>query len=132
MKLFFKYDWADHIETDSAGDLTVVSLGDDPVLPEPDIVEALEKPFGLPPLGSVLSARGVKTVLVLVDDITRSTPQNRILPALVRYLENNGISRKDITILIATGLHRKMTDEEIRKRFSPELADSMLIINHDA
>jgi nickel-dependent lactate racemase len=50
----------------------------------------------------------------------------------VRYLEDCGIGRERMTILIASGLHRKMTDEEIRERFTASVADSVRVVNHDA
>jgi len=132
MSFRFRYDWVKPVDTDSICNLSIVALGDDPVLPEPDPFLELERPLGLPPLREVLKGRGSGSVLLLVDDLTRSTPQDRILPAVVRYLEDCGIGREGMTILVAAGLHRKMTDEEIRKRFTASVADSVRVVNHDA
>ncbi|NJK45573.1 MAG: DUF2088 domain-containing protein [Pleurocapsa sp. SU_196_0] len=51
-------------------------------------------------------ARGRKNACLLVCDITRPVPNRFILAPLLRILEAEGIARKDITILVATGLHR--------------------------
>ena len=72
--------------------------------PEGAIARALREPIGSPPLAEV--ARGRKNACVLVCDITRPVPNRLILPPLLHTLEEQGIPRKDILILVATGLHR--------------------------
>jgi nickel-dependent lactate racemase len=37
-----------------------------------------------------------------------------------------------MTVLVATVLHRKMSREEIQKRFGAEVADTVRVVNHDA
>ena len=53
------------------------------------------------------------SVCILVCDITRPVPNGVILPVLVRYLIEVGVDAKDITILVATGLHRPNEGEEL-------------------
>src|SRR5262249_19822872 len=71
--------------------------------PESAIAAALANPVGTPPLAEV--ARGRKNACILVCDITRPVPNRLILPPMLRTLEQQGIRRQDILILVATGLH---------------------------
>src|ERR1700730_12384034 len=64
---------------------------------------ALDHPIGSPPLAEL--ARGKRTASISVCDITRPAPNRTTLPLVLRRLEQAGIKRQDITILIATGLH---------------------------
>src|SRR3954471_14493859 len=91
---------------------------------------ALDEPIGTRPLQDL--ARGKRSAAISVCDITRPAPNEKVLPPLLRRLEAAGIPRNGITILIATGLHRPATDEEIRKICGAEVASKYKIINHDA
>ena len=68
-------------------------------------------PSARPPLAEV--ARGRKNACILICDITRPVPNSLILPPLLRTLEEQGIARRDILILIATGLHRPNEGAEL-------------------
>ena len=65
---------------------------------------ALDAPIGAPPLREF--AAGKKTACILICDITRPVPNGLFLRPMVDDLEAAGIARENITILIATGLHR--------------------------
>ena len=54
------------------------------------------------------------------------------LPPLLRQLHEAGIPVEGITILIATGLHRGATEDEIRTIVGPEIAAKYRVVNHDA
>src|SRR3954451_18784240 len=102
--------------------------------PLPDWQAALEagpdRPIGAPPLADL--ARGKHSAAISVCDITRPAPNRRTLPPVLRRLEDAGIPRERITILIATGLHRPATDEEIREICGPEIAAAYRVVNPDA
>jgi len=91
---------------------------------------ALDRPVGKPPLREL--ARGKRTAAISVCDITRPAPNRQTLPPILRRLEQAGLRREDITILIATGLHRAATDGEIRQICGEEIASSYCVLNHDA
>jgi nickel-dependent lactate racemase len=91
---------------------------------------ALNHPMGTPPLADL--AKGKKTVAISVCDITRPAPNRIVLPHVLKRLEEAGIGREDITILIATGLHRPATDDEIREIVGPEHAGALRVLNHHA
>ena len=98
--------------------------------PESAIEAALDHPIGTPALGQL--AGGKRTVAISVCDITRPAPYAKTLPPVLRRIEKAGIRREEVTILIATGLHRAATPSEIREICGEEIASSYRVENHDA
>jgi nickel-dependent lactate racemase len=94
------------------------------------IEKALDAPIACPPL--VELARGKRSAAISVCDITRPAPNRHVLPPLLARLEAAGIPRADITILIATGLHRPASDVEIREICGEEIATRYRVLNHRA
>jgi len=90
----------------------------------------MDHPAAGPPLASVIA--GKKSAAISVCDITRPAPNSVVLPPLLKRLEAGGIARQNITIMIATGLHRAATEAEIRQIVGPEIAATYNIVNHDA
>src|SRR5438876_11523111 len=88
--------------------------------PEAAIARVLARPTGSRPLAEI--ARGRKNACILVCDITRPVPNRLILPPLLRILEQEGVARKDILILVATGLHRPNEGKELEELVGPEIA----------
>jgi len=72
-----------------------------------------------------------KKILITVTDITRACPDKLILDILLDYLIKKGALKKNINIIIATGLHRGMTDKEIMEKYGSK-ARKFNIKNHDA
>ena len=101
-------------------------------LPDPAeaLAKALESPTGAPPLLEV--ARGKRSAAISVCDITRPAPNSFVLPAVLSRLGAAGIERDNITILIATGLHRPATESEIREIVGPAIAAGYRVENHFA
>ena len=93
------------------------------------VAEALKKPIGMPPL-SKLAKKGDK-VVVLVDDLTRPTPQNKVLPPVLEGLCAGSLSADNVQIMIALGTHRAMTDSEIVEHLGPEVAERFEVTNSD-
>ncbi|KAA6461285.1 nickel-dependent lactate racemase [Acidobacteria bacterium AB60] len=92
--------------------------------------QALDHPLASAPLEEL--AKGKRRVAVVVCDITRPAPNRITLPPLLERLHRSGIIRADVTILIATGLHRAATREEVDQIVGPEIARSYRIISNDA
>lgn len=90
---------------------------------------ALESPFGTPRLREL--AKGKCKVTLVTSDHTRSVPSRITLPILLEEIRK-GNPDADITILIATGLHRATTKEEQRKMFGSEIVEAEKIVVHDA
>jgi nickel-dependent lactate racemase len=99
-------------------------------LPDPEaaITAALANPIGGRPLAEV--ARNRRNACILVCDITRPVPNRLILPPLLRTLEEKGIARRDILILIATGLHRPNEGAELDEMLGPDVFGHYRVENH--
>ncbi len=91
---------------------------------------ALENPVAGPPLRDL--ATGKHSAAISVCDITRPAPNRLTLPPILLRLQQAGIPAAATTILIATGLHRAATPEELDIILGPEIASAYRIINHDA
>ena len=103
---------------------------DAPPLPDPlaSLREVLERPNGTPPLAEL--ARGRKNACIVICDITRPVPNEMILRPMLEILEQAGIARDKITILVATGLHRPNEGEELVEIVGRFIADNYRIENH--
>jgi nickel-dependent lactate racemase len=120
------------LDVELADDRLVGPLTIRPAPPLPDavgaIAAALRRPIASPPLAEV--ARGRRSACILVCDITRPVPNRLLLPPILRTLEEQGIARRDILLLIATGLHRPNEGRELQEMLGPEIAASYRIENH--
>ncbi len=74
------------------------------------ILDAVKKPLSSPTISEFLN--GAKNVLVIVNDATRPTPTWRIISAILPFLLN-----KKTRFMVATGMHRKPTEEEYQYIF---------------
>lgn len=90
--------------------------------------EKLVRPTGTQPLAEL--ARGRKNACVVISDVTRPVPNKVILPPLLAILEESGIPRRDILILVATGLHRPNEGQELVEMVGREIAENYRIENH--
>jgi len=91
---------------------------------------ALDSPIGSEPLAKL--ALGKRTAAISVCDITRPAPNRVTLPPLLKRLHAAGIQKDGIVILIATGLHRAATKEEIDVILGPEIEATYNVASHDA
>lgn len=100
-------------------------------LPDTDaaVATALAAPVGSPRLCEV--ARGARNVVIISDDATRMTPVSLILPRVVQELDEAGVARSEITVVMANGTHRPMTYDEIRAKLGAEFAGCLRVENHD-
>ena len=96
--------------------------------PRQALRQALEHPAGTPPLAQL--ARGRKNACVVICDVTRPVPNQLILEQVLSTLEAAGIPRREILILVATGLHRETTRDELREMVGPEILENYRIENH--
>jgi lactate racemase len=103
-------------------------------VPLPDATAALEHalaaPHAAPPLLEL--ARGRRTATVVISDKTRPVPNGVVLPPILRTLEAGGIRRADIEILVATGLHRPNTHDELVEMINAEIVEQYRVRNHVA
>lgn len=93
------------------------------------VEEALANPIGTPRLREL--AKGKNKVVLVTSDHTRAVPSKLTLPILLKEIRD-GNPDADITILIATGLHRATTEAEQRRMFGDNIVDNEKIVVNDA
>ncbi|MFA6292396.1 MAG: nickel-dependent lactate racemase [Victivallales bacterium] len=96
------------------------------------VLESVRNPVASKPLTELLKKRSKGEVAVVVSDITRPIPYSRFLPELLREIESANVAKKDIVIIVATGMHRFSTFEERIEMFGKDIVGDYMIIDHDA
>jgi nickel-dependent lactate racemase len=96
--------------------------------PAAEVARVMEQPTGSPPLAHL--ARGRRDACIVICDITRPVPNEMILTAMLATLEAAGIPRSEITILVATGLHRPSTPAEHVEMLGQHIVDHYKIVDH--
>lgn len=76
-------------------------------------------------------AATARRVLLITSDHTRPVPSRITLPLLLREIRK-GNPAADIAILIATGMHRATTRQEMAEKFGEQIALGERIVVHDA
>ena len=110
---------------------TVIRKGAMAKLPDPHaaIAEALANPIGSAPLAAL--ARAKKSACILICDITRPVPNRIFLRPMIETMVSEGIPIGDITVLVATGLHRPNEGEELAELVAdPWVMAEVRVENH--
>jgi nickel-dependent lactate racemase len=94
------------------------------------IEAALRVPTGAAPLDAI--ARGRKSAVVVISDVTRPVPNRVLLPPILETIERAGVPRAAITILVATGIHRANEGDELIALVGPEIPRAYRVVNHVA
>lgn len=93
------------------------------------LAAALAQPIGAPRLGDLV--RPGQKVAIVTSDLTRPCPSGRLLPPVLTELTRAGVPAEDVTIVLALGLHRPMTPQEIAQALSPQVVERYRVSNHD-
>lgn len=102
-----------------------------PVLPSEDelITRRIGRPAGALPLSRMIH-RGDR-VAVAISDVTRYSATENILPYLLRETDAAGIPRDRVTLFVARGIHRAMTEAEVREAVGPEIDSGIRVEQSD-
>jgi len=108
----------------------VITLPPDPPVGDPAsaVAEALVCPIGTRPLAEI--ARGRRDACIVISDRTRPVPYRVLLPPILETLARAGIARDDVLILVATGLHRPPTAQELHEMLGPDAVSAYRIESH--
>jgi len=99
--------------------------------PAAAVAGALAQPVGAPPL--IEAARGRRSACILICDITRPVPNGLVLPPILRQLLEAGLKPENITVLVATGLHRPNEGDELAEVVGdPWVMETVTVANHYA
>lgn len=91
------------------------------------VKRALESPIGSPRLRDMVEP-GMR-IAVAVDDNTRSTKTELMLPLVLEELARGGVSDEDIAVVIAIGTHRSMSQDEITEKYGEAVASRYRVVN---
>jgi lactate racemase len=94
------------------------------------VYEAIEMPIGTEPLRNIV--RPGEHVAIVVNDITRLTRTDLILPPIVNTLNAAGIPDRDIFIVFALGIHRRQADDERKLILGEEMFSRIRSLDHIA
>ncbi len=93
-----------------------------------EVRRALANPIGSVSLQELV--KGKQNVVFVADDNTRLTPTEQMIPVLLDECNLAGVTDDRITIIIALGTHRFMTEQEILAKFGAETVGRVRIKNH--
>jgi len=97
---------------------------------ESEIVkDALQNPISSSPLCEL--AKDKKHIVIISSDHTRPVPSHITMPLLLEEIRKFNKEVK-ITILIATGMHRPTTHEELVDKYGQKIVDEETIVVHSA
>ena len=122
-----------HVRLPRGCEPTVIRKPAMPLLDQPgtSIVDALRNPVGSAPLAQL--AKSAKRVCIVICDITRPVPNGPILRGLVDEMNAAGVRNDQITILLATGLHRPNLGREMLEVIGDQwVFDNIRVENHYA
>jgi nickel-dependent lactate racemase len=112
------------------GRTTVIQPSHTPGLPDEKaaVLRALQNPTASLPLRDLLTPR--TKICILFTDITRATPNERIIPWLLAHLEGV-VPRENVTLLNQLGTHRPNTRAELEKMLTPAVVENYRVLNHE-
>ncbi|TWU65735.1 nickel-dependent lactate racemase [Crateriforma conspicua] len=104
-----------------------------PVLQDADgaIAEALDTPRGCESLTQL--AGKATSACIAICDITRPVPNGLFLQPMIRRIMAAGIDASNITVLVATGLHRPNLGDELEELLGDAwVRQNVQVVNHEA
>lgn len=91
------------------------------------VENALRRPIDSPPLKERIQPSD--RICILFTDLTRATPNERIIPWLLEHLKDH--PSENITLLNQLGTHRPNTRKELCQMLTPEVVENYRVVNHD-
>jgi len=109
---------------------TVITPSHNPGLPDEkaEVINALRAPVGARPLREILRAN--HRVCIAFTDLTRATPNERIIPWLLESMDGL-VPRENITLLNQLGTHRPNTRAELETMLTPQVVSNYRVLNHE-
>lgn len=116
-------------EYDASQFEVLAAPGSRPALTDVELNQKLDNPIDSRPLEDLVGPG--ESVLIVVPDSTREVAAGQVVNLLVRRLIANGTAPHEIRIIFATGIHRKVTEEEKAAILTPFIAQRIKTLDHD-
>jgi nickel-dependent lactate racemase len=115
-------------------DLEARVLHLNPLAPIPDDTASIDATLRVPIGTSALDqiARGRESACIVISDVTRPVPNEKLLTPMLECLHDCGLSEDKITILNATGLHRPNEGPELEEMIGARIKAKYRVVNHVA
>jgi lactate racemase len=110
-----KADWVNYNASEEAADINAIA-------------RALAHPIQSPTLHII--AQNKQRAVILVSDRSRLCPSHLFLEALLSELNEAGMEDQQIKIIIALGMHRKQTEQELRELVGEAVFNRVVVQNH--
>jgi nickel-dependent lactate racemase len=95
------------------------------------IRQALDYPISAKPFGAL--AQGRQSACILICDITRPVPNKLFLRPMIEDLIKGGVPARNISVIVATGLHRPNEGAELEELVGdPWVLETVRVENHFA
>ena len=109
---------------------TIIAPSHNPGLPDEKaaVIRGLQAPIGAPPLREIL--RATHRVCIAFTDLTRATPNERIIPWLLESMDGL-VPRENITLLNQLGTHRPNTRAELETMLTAQVVANYRVLNHE-
>jgi len=108
--------------------VNIYKMKDRPSISDEEIERTFFEPIGTECLSRL--AKGKKSAVILVDDLSRPTQAYRIMPYLINQLREGGLGNTKISILMAIGAHRAMVRNDLIKKLGEKILRSFAVYNH--
>jgi nickel-dependent lactate racemase len=102
---------------------------------ESEITHAMNAPIGTLTLREIVAQRKTSkkelSVVIIVSDVTRPTPVKKLLPHVLNELRRAEIPDSRIAIVFALGIHRPLSEPEMKGLVGDDVFNLYRCINHD-
>ena len=110
-------------------DVSVYESRDTDALDESGIERAFAEPIGTERIEEL--ARGRKSAVIIVDDLSRPTPAHLVIPHIINELKKGGIKKESIAFVMGGGSHRPLTKAELAKKAGQAIVSEYETYNHN-
>lgn len=94
-----------------------------------DLAAALDRPINASRLEELVTS--ASRVAIAIDDMTRPTPAEKVVGALIERLAAAGVPDHSITLVVASGAHRPATQGDLEQKIGEPLARRFRVVAHD-
>ncbi|AGB41619.1 hypothetical protein Halha_1682 [Halobacteroides halobius DSM 5150] len=99
--------------------------------PQRAVKASLEDPINSLPIEELAVRKEAKEVVIVVNDVSRPTPYDTLLPPLLEKLHQAGLEKEEITFVVATGIHEPHTDKQNRDIYGTKIVDNYQVVSHN-